>query len=115
MIHQVAGEFRLAVDHDRRAGEALEVDALTPPEKRKLEAVVDQTLLVHPLAAAGAVEQVDGPDLQHPGANAPENVVAVDAVEDDVVDTRIGEQLAEQQPGRAGADDNDLGAHGNPP
>ncbi len=64
-------------------------------------------------ADAGLVQQVDGDLLQHAGANAAEHVLGGLALEDDGVDAGLVQQLAEQQAGRAGADDGDLGSHGD--
>ena len=55
------------------------------------------------------VEQVDRDLLEHAGADAAEHVVGAALLEDDVVDAGLGQQGAEQQAGRAGADDRDLG------
>ena len=63
-------------------------------------------------ADAGLVEQVDRALLEHAGADAAAHVVARCALEDHAVDAVAVQQLPEQQAGRAGADDHDLGALG---
>ena len=76
------------------------------------DAIVHQALAVHALAHARLVEQVDADLLQHAGADTAEHIVGAALLEHDVVDAGLVQQLAEQQAGRAGADDDDLGAAG---
>ena len=78
--------------------------------QRDVEAVVRQALGVEPLGAPRLAHHVDHALLEHAGAHPAEDVVAVDPVEDDVVDAGERQQPAEQQARRAGADDGDLGA-----
>ena len=52
--------------------------------------------------------------LEHAGADAAEHVVGAALLEDDGVDAGLVQQRAEQQPGRAGADDRDLDFHACP-
>ena len=112
-VHQVAGDLGLAVDHHRpAAGQRLQVDAVALAAEGQLDAIVHQALAVHALAHARLVEQVDADLLQHAGADAAEHVVGAALLEHDVVDAGLVQQLAEQQAGRAGADDDDLGAAG---
>ena len=76
----------------------------------QLDAVVHQPLAVHARTHARLVQQVDADLLQHPGADAAEHVLAAALLEQHGVDAGLGQQLAEQQAGRAGADDGNLGA-----
>ncbi len=57
-----------------------------------------------------SLEQVDGALLEHAGADAVLDVVAVARLEHDALDARDLEQAREREPGRAGADDPDLGS-----
>jgi hypothetical protein len=111
-FHQVARQFGLAVGGDHlAAGEAVHVDGVPRPE-HQLDAVVDDAFAVTRSADAGFAQQVHGDLLQDAGADAAQHVVAALALDDDVVDAGLVQQLAEQQAGGAGADDRDLGAHG---
>ena len=108
-VHQIARQLGLAVDHHAlAAGQAAHVDAvaLAPPEH--FEAAVDQALAMHARTDADLVEEVDAHLLEDAGADAAEHVVAGLPFEDHGVDAGLGQELAEQQPRRAGADDRDL-------
>src|SRR6185369_7151943 len=97
------------------AGELLEVDALARAAERELDAVVDEPFGVQPRGNAGLLEQRDGYLLEDAGADPAEHVFGAALLDDDGVDAGPGEQRAEQQAGRASADDRDLGsAHGAP-
>ena len=75
----------------------------------QMDPVVDETLAVHALAGARVAQQVDDIVLEHAGANALLDVVAAPVLEHDRVDPRVPQQQRQRQPGRAGADDRDLG------
>src|SRR3546814_18013188 len=93
----------------------MEFDSVALAGKGELDAVMGEALGMHAGADAGLVEQVGSALLDHAGADAAEHIVAGLALKDDVVDAVAGQQLAEQQAGRAGAADGDLGAHSVPP
>src|SRR5690606_5037649 len=57
------------------------------------------------------VHQVDTDLLQHAGADAAEHVLAALPLDDDGVDAALVKELAQQEPGRAGSDDGNLGTH----
>ena len=109
---EVLDHLLLAVDGDRPpAGELGEVDAVPAPVEAQLEAVVDEALAVQALGDAGGVEQVDRRLLEHAGAHARLDVVARRASSTtDSMPCRC-EQVGQQQPGRAGPHDPDLGVH----
>lgn len=97
-VHQVFGELGLAVHHDVfAASELVHVDAMALTVVEHLEAAVHQAFLVHALAHACFVQQVDADLLQNAGADAAEYVVPGLAFEDDGVYTGLVQQLAEQQ------------------
>src|SRR5690606_8141317 len=79
------------------------------------EAVVDQALGVHAVGDTGLAHEVDKAVFQHAGADAAEDVFGGLGLEDDGFDALAVQQLAEQQAGRAGADDGDLSFHGGSP
>ena len=112
-VHQVTGDFGLAVHHHvLAAGQLVHVDAVALALEQQVKAAVHQAFGMHALADAGLVEQVDADLFEHAGADAGEHVVAGLAFEDDGVDAGLVEQLAEQQAGRASANDGNLGAGG---
>jgi len=76
----------------------------------KLEAVMDQPLAMQARGDADLVQEIDGALFEHAGANARQHIVAIHAFENDGVDAMTVQQLAEQQAGRASADDGDLSA-----
>ena len=109
---EVLDHLLLAVDGDRPpAGELGEVDAVPAPVEAQLEAVVDEALAVQALGDAGRVEQVDGRLLEHAGAHARLDVLARARLEDDRLDAPQVQQVGQQQPGRTGPHDPDLGVH----
>ena len=59
----------------------------------------------------GLHEQVDGALLEHAGAHALLDVVAAAGLEHHRLDALPVQEVREQEPGRAGADDPDLRAH----
>ena len=81
------------------------------PVEAQLEAVVDEALAVQALGQAGLVEQVDRPLLEHSGAHARLDVVAAAGLEYHRLDALAVEQVRQQQPGRTGPHDPDLGLH----
>jgi hypothetical protein len=70
-----------------------------------------QPLAVKARADTGAVDEVDGAGLDEPDTDAAQHIFAAPPLEDRIGDAVIVEQLAQQQPRRAGADDRDLRAH----
>ena len=91
-----------------------EVDAVPAPVEAQLEAVVDQALAMQAVGQAGLVEQVDRALLEHAGAHARLDVLAAACLEDHGRDALSRQQVGQQQPGRAGAHDPDLGVHQAP-
>jgi len=75
-----------------------------------VDAVVNETFAVHPLADADRAKEIDSALLEHACALPSLDVRAVAVLDDDRVDAGTMEQMAEREPGRSGADDGDLGA-----
>ena len=67
-------------------------------------------LAVHATAQSDLPQQRDAPSLQHARANPRQYVGAALAFEDNAVDAVATENVGEQQPGRAAADDRYLGS-----
>ncbi len=84
---------------------------MVPPLIADIEPRIGHALAVQPLAGAKLVHQVDGALLQHAGADAVLDVVAAARFQHHAVDAGALQQQRQQQPGRARADDPDLGAH----
>ncbi len=111
-LHQVARQFGLAIDEHRgAASERAQVDVVALAVDQQLEAVVDQSLASHARADAHLLKQVGGDLLEDSGADAAPHVFGGLALDDDVVDAGLVEQLSEQQARRPRADDGDLGTH----
>ena len=74
----------------------------------ELDAMMHEAVMMQPRRDADLVQQADGALFEHARANPPEDVVAVLALENDVVDAVAMQQLSEQQARRASADDGNL-------
>jgi hypothetical protein len=72
---------------------------------------MQQAVLVHARTDASFVEQVHRDLLDNPRAHPLKDVFAGLSLDDNVVDAVFVQELSEQQPRRAGANDSDLGAH----
>jgi hypothetical protein len=111
--HQVAGDFGLAVDHDvLPAGQALEINVHAATIEDQFKAIVGQAFGVHALANPGLAQQLHHALFEHAGADAAEDVVGRLPFQDHSVDPSVVQQLAEQQPRGAGADNGDLSLEG---
>ena len=76
----------------------------------EVDAAMHKPVGVHARAEAELVEQVDRALLEHAGANARANVLGAALLDHDGIDAGAVQLLPEQQAGRAGADDRNLGA-----
>ena len=109
---QILHDLGLAVDRDRPpAGQLGERDAVAAALEAQLEALVDEPLAVQALADAGLGQDVDRALLEDAGTDALLDVGAAAGLEHDGLNALAREQVAEEQAGRPGADDADLGAH----
>jgi hypothetical protein len=108
---QVLHDLLLAVDHDRAADQLLEVDPVPLAVVAQLDPLVDRALAVHPLADARLAQGVHRALLEHAGAHALDHVLLVAVLEHDRLDPVQVQEMREQQAGRAGADDADLGLY----
>jgi hypothetical protein len=105
------GDFGLPIDSDDLAGKLMKIDALPLSVKLDLQTLMHQTFAMEACADAGTVEEIDGTSLDQTGTNSAQYMFTGPALEDHIVDTVIVQQLAQQQPRRAGADDCDLRTH----
>ena len=102
---EVLDDLLLAVDGDRVADELVEVESVAATLEGQLDAAVGEALAVEPIGDAELAEQGDARVLEHAGANAVLDVLAVVAFEDDAVDAAGGEEVGEDEAGRSGTDD----------
>jgi hypothetical protein len=79
--------------------------------KRNLDAVMHEAFLVKPRRNAGLLQQANHALLDHARADSAEHIVRAPVLQNDRVDALLVQKLAEQEPGRPGADDRDLCAH----
>ena len=92
-VHQVARDLRLSIDHHPLAGQPQQVDAVALAAETQLDAVVRQTLLLHPARHAGLLQQVDRGLFEYAGANAAQHVIGAALLDHDVGDAAAAEQL----------------------
>src|SRR5688572_17187902 len=104
-LHQVARHLGLAINHDALADQIMEIDAMAPAANAEFDAVMDQAFAMHAGAAARFIDQSHRALFKHPGTYAAQHMLAGMAFQDDIVDTGLQQQLAEQQAGGACADD----------
>ncbi len=108
--HQVAGNFGLAVDHHGFAtSQSVQVDVHLASVEGQFETAMNQPLGVHALTYPGLAQQLYHALFKHAGADTPEHIIGRLPFEDKGVDASVVQQLAEEQTGRAGADDRNLG------
>ena len=111
---QVLHDLLLPVDRDPApVGELAERDPVALAVEAQLDPVVHEALALEALAHAHLLEQVHRSLLEHAGAHALLDVLAVARLEHHRVDPGPVQQLAEHEPGGAGPDDPDLGALGH--
>ena len=110
-VHQVLGDLGLAVDHHSLAGHLPERQPVPRAIDADLGAFVNDAVGMHAGADAGFVQQIHRDLLDDTGADPTKDVGGGLALQDDGVDAVPVQQLAEQQAGRSGADDDDLRTH----
>ena len=109
---QVLHHLLLPVDRDVLAGQAAEVDPVPGAAELELEPVVGEALLAESSSDAHLLEQLDRPVLEDAGADPPLDVLAAARLQYDRVDPLHVEEVRQDEPRRAGADDPDLRALG---
>ena len=93
-VHQVFGDFGLAVDHDLfAAGKLLQINTVAAAIKAQRKAAMHQAFRVHACAHASVIEQVSRALLKHAGADAGLHVLLAALLDDDGVDAGFVEQL----------------------
>jgi hypothetical protein len=103
----------LAVDGDGAAsGQREEVDAAVgAAAKTELDAAMDQTFAQHAFAKSGGAQQIHRTLFEDACPDALLAVPAAARFDDDGLDALQVKKMREQQAGRPGSDDTDLGSH----
>src|SRR5215210_159780 len=108
---QVLDHLLLAVDRDRPPlGELLEGDPVALAVEAELDALVDETLAVKPVGEAKLGEQIDCALLEDARPDPLLHVFPTAVLEHHALDPLSPEEMREDQAGRTGAHDADLGA-----
>ena len=122
LLDQVPDEFPLPVHGDRLAAQRREVDPDPPgfgvPTELQMDAVVQQPLRTHPSGDPEVDQQVGDRLLDDAGPHPVQHVLAGAALQHHRVDALQLQHAGQQQSGRPGADDRDVGAqraHRRPP
>jgi hypothetical protein len=108
---QVLDDLGLGVDrHPAAAGQVAEVQVMPLALELQVDPAVFEALGVHPLTQADRAEQFDRAGLEQAGPLPRLAVGPAAVLHHDGVDAAQGQQVGEQQAGRAGPDDPDLRA-----
>ena len=83
---------------------------MAPAFEAELDAVVDQPLGLDAICQARRAEDIDDALLEDARAHARDHILLGAILEHDRLDALLVEKMGEQQPGRSGADDADLGS-----
>ena len=110
-VIEVAGQFGLAIERHRPPDQPLEVDPKDRALVRDKRPFVDDALALQPVGDACLAQQVDDPALQHAGPDPGQNVILRAPLQYHRLDPAEVQELAQQQPGRPSADDDDLHPH----
>jgi hypothetical protein len=108
--HQITSHLSLAKDGHAPTGQRSKVDPMQLLIERELDAVVHEAFGVQASRGVHPVEQRHRRLFEDTRANAPEHMFRSALLDEHIVDSGQVQQLPEQQPGRAGSDDGDLGA-----
>ena len=110
-IHQIAGDFRLAIDHHLLAGQLFDIDADQPFAIGQVEAIMRQPLGLHPAIEPKPLHQADGDLFEHTSANPAKHVIRLLSFEYHAFDTFGAQQMAQKQARRPSTDDANLCLH----
>src|SRR5579871_2334103 len=84
---------------------------MAAPVKSQFESVMNQAFAAHAITNAIFVEKIDGPLLEHPGANAAFDVPAAFRFQNNGVYSPQVKQVREKQAGGTGSNDSYLSGH----
>lgn len=108
---QILRHLGLAVHPDATAHEIGEVDVVTLLRPLKVDAPMFLAFGVQPSAEADVVEQLNRRVLENSGADTREHVLLTPRLDDDGLHALLGEQVGQEQTGRACADDDYFCTH----
>ena len=112
--NQVLGHFGLAINHHARpAGKLFHVHMGALAVQADVNAAVDDAFFFHPRINANPFHQANRPHLQNARTNAAFDIVAAFALKDHRRNALHMQQMRQQQPGRAGPDNDDRNMHGD--
>jgi hypothetical protein len=111
-LDQILDDLQLSVDRRRAAtGQLADRDPVSAAAEAQLDAVLDEALAAQPLVKPQLGEQVNGALLEHAGADALLDVLAVPILKNDRLDPASVQQVRQQKPRRAAPDDTHLRPH----
>jgi len=113
--YKVFHDLCLGVDGNGPADQLAKVNVLPIAVELQVDPAMLKTLAVEPAGQPGRAEQPNATVLEHASPLAGFAVSPAAALDQDRLDAAEREQVREQQPGRARADDAYLGANGCPP
>ena len=109
-LHQVTGDFRLAIDGDGLAARvAAEINPLPHAVHTKRKTVMHQAFRLHARANPGASQKLCRGLFNHAGTNTPQHIISAALFKNDRLDPRLVRQLAKQQPGGTRTNNRNLG------
>jgi hypothetical protein len=95
-VHQVFGDFGLAVDRDRSPDQLDEVQVAALPRPLQVDAAVFYGFGGEAVTDSGLFEQVNGAGFEDAGSDTSCDVVGALALDEDRVDTVDSEQMRQQ-------------------
>ena len=101
----------MPINGDAPAGQRRHINAAPLRKNIDVDAVVEQAFALNARADAALDQEVDSSVLQDSRANAFDDVVLGAILDNDGVDSRQMQQVAQHQSGRAGPDNSHLSAH----
>ena len=112
--NKVLGDFGLAIDHHGcPTGQFFDVHMGALAVQADVDAAVDDAFFFHPRINANPFHQANRPHFQNTRTNAAFDIVAAFAFKDHRRNALHMQQMRQQQPGRAGPDNDDRNMHGD--
>jgi hypothetical protein len=94
--HQVFHDFLLPVDRNRSTDQRCEIDVMTLSGELKVNSVVHESVAGKAVTDPQSRKRLDGSLLEHPGADAAENILARPVFQDHEVNASAMKGDAEQ-------------------
>lgn len=112
-LDQVFDHFLLAVDKDAPACQILEIDAVALAVEPQMNSAVLETFTVEPFSDAGVSQELGGARFEDPRSHAALDVIAAPILEHHRLDAAAMQEVPQQEPCGAGADDGDRSVQGH--